>query len=495
MALRLFIIFFVALPAMAATWPAATANLSDVQSAVGLAANGDTVTIPAGNVSWAGSGLSTTKALAFIGAGIGLTVITDDVVDANNSTMALTLVNNYTSRVSGISFKGGTHTGNYGGLRVDGNYTNNSYYRFDHLSFTNIGGRTSLLINGAKGVMDHCYVAENGNTFWADVRGTASGDVEWSQDTAFGTDKFAFFEDCVFVQSGSLYDVIDSYAGGRWVVRYCTIINGRFATHGADSTVNSRSTRALEVYNCTIGGNGVNSGLAQLRGGCAVYHDLTITNWNNAFPCIDLHCYRGIDGEGGEFVPWGGADGTNAWDINDPGNPFETGTATGGSSLTMIKGGAAWTPNQWIGYTLRNLTALNFSEITSNSPTTITFKPGTYNGNMTFINNHVYNITKVTQAIDQPGVGKGALVSTTGTATNPNQAIEPVYAWNSTVNGTTIRLSSDSYIVVTNTHFIGSSMPGYVAYSYPHPLQGSVPPPPNVMHTVRANIGRIIPAP
>ncbi len=60
----------------AATWHAASTGLADVATAVNLAADGDTVTVPAGTATWTAQ-LTITKNITLQGAGVGQTIIVD----------------------------------------------------------------------------------------------------------------------------------------------------------------------------------------------------------------------------------------------------------------------------------------------------------------------------------------------------------------------------------------------------------------------------------
>ena len=53
----------------------------------------------------------------------------------------------------------------------------------------------------------------------------------------------------------------------------------------------------------------------------------------------------------------------------------------------------------------------------------------------------------------------------------PNQALEPIYAWNNKLNGQTSNLATNApAVVVVNRDFYNSAKPGYTPYAYPHPL-------------------------
>src|ERR1700731_4595842 len=93
-------------PAKAGTTIAAkSVSFADVSSAVNLASNGDTVTVPAGTATWT-STLTITKNISLIGAGIGQTIITNNVPFNPGATTVFSLsvqTNTNLMRLSGMT--------------------------------------------------------------------------------------------------------------------------------------------------------------------------------------------------------------------------------------------------------------------------------------------------------------------------------------------------------------------------------------------------------
>jgi hypothetical protein len=98
------------------TWSAihnaASASLSDISAAISKASPGDTVIVPAGNVTW-NNNLVISKGIKLIGAGKGKTVITSnynrvnsDTFDSRNFLVVYepNPIYNETFRLSGFSF-------------------------------------------------------------------------------------------------------------------------------------------------------------------------------------------------------------------------------------------------------------------------------------------------------------------------------------------------------------------------------------------------------
>lgn len=130
--------------------------------------------------------------------------------------------------------------------------------------------------------------------------------------------------------------------------------------------------------------------------------------------------------------------------------------------------------SSWIGNNAR--TTATLSDTANSSPTS----------NLAYIWNRgdIYEIRKVLVALDQPGRGKGDLVTgekpvncKTGRATWPHQALEPVYSWNNTNNSSNINIGSygEPTLKEGRDYYNNTPMPGYTPYVYPHPLTRGLP--------------------
>jgi hypothetical protein len=83
--------------------------------------------------------------------------------------------------------------------------------------------------------------------------------------------------------------------------------------------------------------------------------------------------------------------------------------------------------------------------------------------------------------LDQPGRGQGSLLANYAPTPVgwPKQALEPVYGWNNRLNGSTSPIRTNTTVVVENRDFFNLVKPGYVPFTYPHPLvsgSGAQPP-------------------
>jgi hypothetical protein len=451
--------------------------------------NGDTITLPAGVLNWT-TGVTINKAITLQGAGVGTTVIRDGM--QSGRLIQWTLAPGQRSRITGIEFQDGGRVnaqGAEGILHVDGSNTNGSAFRFDHCKWNNLNGPT--VFDTVIGVIDHnAFVTDRFSppiyVFDAHWNGQNNGDGSWPAPTGFGSSQFLFIEDNTFAHSQQgQHSVTDAFAGARFVVRHNSIFNGLISNHGTESTGRTRGGRAVEVYNNTFTGTNLNKFVGGIRSGVVLFHDNSISGYWGNLAEFSLENYRNFY----PFPPWGGADGTNAWDVNSP-TVFFTGTAAANSSGTTVTvSGAAWTPNYWAGYSLRrtsnncNSGSISFSEIQSNTSNTITYINGGYPGSpMSFCAGDSLEIRKVVHALDQPGRALGSLIIGTPPVRPAgwnNQVTEPCYSWNNTTGNAPINFNGGPGVRANEHYFNNTPMPGYVAYVYPHPLvSGQSPPPP-----------------
>jgi hypothetical protein len=215
--------------------------------------------------------------------------------------------------------------------------------------------------------------------------------------------------------------------------------------------------RCHEVYNNVFNWTIWPSGAGQRSGG-SLWHDNTWTglengnNWHTG-----LSQYRMFGGV--RVVSTFGPAAVSPWDMNDTeGNgtyveghaPFLFGSGTDTSSVNsqgvIHDSTKNWTPNQWVGYSIRNMNPAarcyqKSSFVRSNTSNTITyaFYPTTDRGPLIVFNaGDAYDIHRVLAALDQPGRGKGDQVvghpnpinQTTGTPLWPHQILEPSMSWN-----------------------------------------------------------------
>ena len=459
------------------------ASVQGLQNAV---LNGDTITLPAGTFTWT-TGVTISKAITLQGAGVGQTIIKDNA--RNLQLLAVGLVAGRLTRITGIEFRDGGRTPTAaapgGIIHVDGSNTNGSQFRFDHCKWTDLNGY--FVTNTVIGVIDHNTVTVGNKVlewiypYGSNWDGKSYGDGAWDEPAGYGSSQWLFIEDNIFTctrtnMEGSL---TDCFNGGRVVVRHNNIVNLVIGNHGTESPGRGRSGRAMDIYNNTIDCNSVNRFVTGNRGGGQLVHDNTIRNCGGSSALSTLSAFRIRT----SFLPWGGADGTNAWDKNNPSNPFYSGTASAVGNLTVSVSGNPWTTNQWSGYTIRKTSgAGGFAYIDSNTTNTIKFASSGFGRDLVMSVGDRFVINRVDQSLDQAGVGQSTLISGDYPTPPPgfNQVPEPCYIWNNTSDGAPYNtFSAETSNIKRGIHYFdNTALPRYVPYTYPHPLVSGASPTP-----------------
>jgi hypothetical protein len=503
----------------AAVINAASVSLADVTAAVALANDGDTVVIPAGTASWTQT-LTITNGITLQGqttisgdhtttmTANDQTIILDDIPRGGLCQLVLDQHTSGTCRVTGITFRNGALTSYSDSGSIMSWCYPPAYFRVDHCHLQGLHNDFLGLTGGqVYGVCDHNIfdmgLAGRGFVFtMANWGGHSYGDGAWAAPTDFGGPTFFFVEDCTINNSIAAAQTVggtDSYGGGKFVIRYSTFINCVVTDHGTESSGRLRSVRAKEIYNNTFLFNRFSGSGGLQRGGCALIHDNTYTyvppGWITG---ITLTNFRSFD----RFLAFGTGNGNDAWDLNSD-TADHTGNGLGGgvnglfSSGTTITGtvngsitvaGTPWTTNQWVGYTLTNTTSNpnKASYIISNTANTITYwfliyDPNEPLGNVPFTTGDAFAIYKLpTACLDQCGRGQGNLIGGDVPTPHawPSEALEPVYSWNNTLNGSNVNLNANTPTIIEGRDFYNNTpMPGYTPYTYPHPLVSGGPGP------------------
>jgi hypothetical protein len=488
----------------AATVTAQSCSDVDVQIAINAAQDGDTVAVPKGTSVWKRTvtvGTQTawtppawnTKALVIRGAGADSTIIIDSIpTPAATGNPRGTMLDIATklggfTRLTGMTFNSSVYTNldpsvyNPAMISVSG-YSHT--WRLDHMHLI-VGVGNGITTGGSTyGVIDHNTFDLIGwhfgmYIFHPNWNQQSNGDGSWADSLYAGTEKAVYIEDNVF-NASPYAAAIDGWSGGRAVFRYNTLHNATIANHGTDSPGRLRSMRAMEIYNNTVTLNDSAQYyyVGQLRGGTFIVFNNTITS---IFPgAFTIENYRDYD----TFDPWGKCDGTSPFDVND-GVTYDSGVCTGVTgSKTMMCAGRMWTPDQWQGYHVHNMTKGQSDLIISNATDTLTTSGLTWHAPvLTWNNGDIFRILRATICIDQRGRGMGDLITGdeppygTGVTpkTWPHQVLEPTYSWNNTVNGSAALAkltSTNPWRIKEGREFYNGPMPGYTPYTYPHPLVG-----------------------
>lgn len=369
--------------AQAAAYTAASCAESDVTTAIGLASNGDTVTIPAGTCTWTqtlnirkavtltGSGTANASPSTF-GAGNPTTIITHQASGGLISVSGLT--NGQFVRISLLDIE---PSGDYGypislmGICSAGGCP---LFRLDNILWgkTNEwteyprGAGTLISTDNMFGVIDHNTIPApptmTGTSQFANINHTSwqgignAGDNSIVAPSTFGTNQ------SVYLENNSLYMVswpvtenefpILSYpgaGGSRITGRFNQITAwnaGVFGYHGSETSGRSRTGRQMEVYGNAINciGNNSCSTIAGVRGGVEYMFGNTLTvgsgQWVNSFGGLQTQrTFRN--------TAWYLCNGLDPYDDNDGYAQVWTGTLGslmgGPSAYTITVPGAPWT--------------------------------------------------------------------------------------------------------------------------------------------------------
>ncbi len=402
--------------AKGATVEAKSAALADVKSAIASAREGDIVIVPAGEASWT-STLLITKGITLQGAtSIGgnlsspvatdKTVVLDDVPRQSKghppakqqqglaqqpaatlsgaaplrgqtgaafksnaaavpkagemrAVLVARLKPDQSFRLTGFTFRYGSVTpfADNGGVHLVGTCPS---ARIDHCHFDQLYANPFIMTHGQiYGVVDHCVFDERGRALTFQVYhdgwgGHTHGDGSWADATYFGSEKFLFIEDNTFRNAkGYKSNGIDSYGGGRYVARHNYLVDTPIGGHGAETSGRLRGVRAIESYNNTCVWN-LADPRDQLRSGTMLeFNNLWTGTKDPGSKSTHLACFR-------EFRPfpfWGGANGNNRLDSNDPHGLYASGKHTGeNGSANLVVANAGWKVDQWVGYSVTNTT-------------------------------------------------------------------------------------------------------------------------------------------
>ncbi len=239
------------------TIPAASCSVADVTAAVALAADGDTVQIPAGSCTWTNPSPGTPaleiddRRLVLRGAGESLTTIVDDGgPDFGDTLIVFGGSTRAPVRVTGITFRrlrteeGGAHLLAFFGPREE--------WRVDHCTFEMESVHGFVHSDGPhSGLVDHVTVRGRAHV-WA--HGSfADVDARWREPLGLGT------RGAIYVEDSSFDDRLESrhhptgavYAdfAARVAFRHNTV---RDAPLGFQGPLITRGTFSYEIYDNTF---------------------------------------------------------------------------------------------------------------------------------------------------------------------------------------------------------------------------------------------------
>lgn len=462
----------------------------NVQKCIESSVDGDTVTLPAGSVSWEGTLTWTNKSITLTGAGIGLTNISGNVMGTYPCLMQITLKPTGNSpagltRITGFTFNPplncGDNTPNTpdGMINIKGDSPN---FRFDHNRVESgdySGGLTFQ--EYVRGVIDHNDFVSLAPTVnrksvvcWHTKWDTATldfGGSSWAKPSTVGTINQLFFEDNNFDRATSpngLNAYNDEYAGCRSTHRFNTLTNSHAATHGLETSQYIRAVRHVEYYrNFTPTHPLVQDSAYKYRDGTGIIFDNVVTpNIGTRFGALET-LRREDDGShlSGTWFPWKacGAHGS-----------FVSLTRSG-STATLTMSARQFIPAQgaWIKISGADQSEYNgtfFATGTTPDNTfvytyTVTGTPATPATGTIVVRSPFDGNTDATgyPCMDQIGRGQGVLFVGTGSNMTPttaaNQVSEPLYCFNNTIAGV-VRGCQSVYgadVVLENRDYYNSS--------------------------------------
>jgi len=464
---------------MADTHAAASCAAADIQDAVDLASNGDTVTVPAtGSPCTWNSKLTldlTTKGLLIQGAGSGLVTIVS-ATPLTDPTLEILVASGYPVTLTGFTFDGDdrNNTSASGIVNFTGTGTG-ADHRIHHNAFINIGDRGILFTySGGElyGLIDNNTFTSTGIGGEMAISAIGNGSTSWSIAHTWGDANAIYIEDNTFNWSRSSDDVIDGYNGARFVIRYNHFYERGVGFHG-NLTGGYRSVFSTEIYENDIDQQNASQGdPINVKGGSHTIYNNRITG--NFKQRIFAQSGRSCS----SATTWGKCDGSNPYDLNEVGSTGTSGTATAGGATSMVHAGAGWEVNAYVDYYVHNTsegtaTAADcMAKIESNTSDTLTLVAGlgsSCSGNSQFANTETYVISLGYPCLDQLGRGT-------------NQATDKSYEWNNTEDETEIdwlinNPCAESTPDVLDHLTVGVDLindterPAYTPYTYPHPLR------------------------
>lgn len=444
-----------------------------------------TILLPPGDFSWTtANGLILDKAVTIQGAGIGQTILHNDMnpADPGFRFIAVQVQNNLLTNIGGIEFQESVgHNAPFLKLSDVNVFTSTGRIRIHHCKLSG-GFSGQYLLSTFKSVMglvDHCEFvpAPNKTGIYMEMIDWSCAGLGTTQingygsiycDSNFGTDQFLFFEDDIFTfnfPSGGEDAITDSSAGARFVYRYSIFNNAWIELHGGGSS--KMGSRAAEIYNNTFltstNGSVVNGELSNIRSGTALIHDNNILCATTS-PIIKFNNYL-LDGEANGFGP---SDGKGAYDKNDQTGPlagsFYNGTAAtytfgNGNNCTLTvsasatpfpTGGSAFGDGMAKGYSVHRTSGAtptpgqmtHFARILNNTATSLTLGAdiqdqagGPYH-DLQFQPGETFSVFKVDKSLDMPNRKGGTLIR--GPAGSPppwpagqnDQTDEKSFVWN-----------------------------------------------------------------
>lgn len=260
---------------------ASDGSLANVQSLVNAAATGDTVTLPDGNFTWAGT-LTLNKAITLRAVNTpnaNPPSPTVHITHANgaNGLITINTTPNGHITLAGLAFWPNEQSGYYVQANITGTTTTILMHDCSFSNyFTGTALVNSVLWSGYSGVIWNCRfhctardgvtVAQSANFGWGTTNGCLKikGSKLWYDASSFGALDTTglintYVEDCTFEHQWS--QAIDADDNARTNIRHCNFINSQIGVHGITSDWGGRQTDINNnVFNFLPFGTAANNG-------------------------------------------------------------------------------------------------------------------------------------------------------------------------------------------------------------------------------------------
>lgn len=206
--------------------------------------------------------------------------------------------------------------------------------RVHHIRFKNLMTTPFRIFGAVFGLMDHIEIETPQAMFYgigvdhSNLFGGDFGDKSWITPIKWGSLEALYIEDCTF-RCGNpqqIWGPIDSFGGGRVVVRKNKFYNSVIGSHGTETSGRPRGMLYYEVYDnrfeFAVGADGFNlvpiDSIVGLRSGTMVAFRNEVvgafrrTGFNRFIKAV-------YNRDLGQVSMWGKADGTNPYDKNENG--------------------------------------------------------------------------------------------------------------------------------------------------------------------------------
>jgi hypothetical protein len=475
-------------PTWTVTLNAGVISQTDLQTCLNNALDNDTINVVAGSGTFTSGSIaaqnSTAKCINLVGAGIGQTIINDA---ATENAIRITVKDGCLTTISGFTFQGGSSpNNNHGILRLECRSTYagiNTGVRIHHVSFLP-NNQAALWVGGwIHGVYDHNTCVSKTNVFCMYVMNGEDdpnryGDTSWELATDAGTLNMWVIEDSSFSSADAAANdwILDGWLGARHAFRFNAITNTMGITnHGFATPGRYGAMRHYEAYNNTMvitDGEGRNGAFQSSSGTELVFNNvLTGAGWTNS-RIGDMQVYRSHTSEG----VWGISGNKSVSSIT---HSASTATVTVPSGHQINVALPTWTGDVKInGATGGDASCYN---IVVNNPVILSSTQFQYTTACPPVSDatgtlYISNPWDGNQdafgypSLGQSGQGIRSVImdATSKSSQNPTpptngvgSALEPVYSFNNTINGTLAGLqptpASSANLLVENRDYYNQS--------------------------------------